>query len=89
MRYSSAMSGMQPSVSWPVVVLTAGDWMYELLVFRPGEQAPQRIEVVNNAAEAMAALPRLLQEHAGCHRIEVHSGRDRLFAVDGEGRRLD
>lgn len=62
--------------------------MYDLRVYLPDQHAPIKTVVVASAAEAMAAIPRLLAEHDGCERVSVIAGTLYLFSVDCAGNRL-
>ena len=62
--------------------------MYVLHVFYSKSGSPNHIEHVANAADALARIAALLQEHAGCERIVVMHGVTRLFAVDCKGNTL-
>ncbi len=60
--------------------------MYTLQVFYDGKL--DHIEVLSSAANVLARIPELLQEHVGCEKIVVMFGDARLFAVDCEGNQL-
>lgn len=62
--------------------------MYTLRVITPGSETPAHIERLAAAGEVLASIPRLLDQHPGCERVEVYLGDARLFCVDCEGRTL-
>jgi len=61
--------------------------MYTLQVFYDGKL--HHTERLTSAAEVLARIPILLQEHDGCEKIVVSLERTRLFAVDCKGNRID
>ncbi len=60
--------------------------MYELQVFYEGKL--HHTERRTGAADVLARIPVLLQEHEGCEKVVVMFDRMRLFAVDCKGNRL-
>ncbi len=59
--------------------------MYELTVFCPDVERPTEKRSFENAADALAAIPKLMEDHPGCERVEVYLNTTRLFTVDCEG----
>lgn len=62
--------------------------MYQLRVFHPDRPVAAETLRIVSAADVLRTLPRLLEEHAGCERIEVWGADVRLFSVDCDGNRL-
>ena len=62
--------------------------MYALKVFHPGEAVARQTHTATSADEVMRLIPKLLADHPGCERVEVHSATVKLFAVDCEGQRI-
>ena len=62
--------------------------MYLLSVFHHDRAVATVQERHRNAAEAMRAIPALLQAHPGCARIDVYAEDCLLFSVDCEGQTL-
>jgi hypothetical protein len=62
--------------------------MYLLSVFHPDREVATVREHYRNAAEAMRAIPVLLEAHPGCARIDVYASDSLLFSVDCEGQTL-
>jgi hypothetical protein len=62
--------------------------MYHLEVFYEGSNRPRETVSVERAAAVLAEIPKLLESHPACARVEVWSDSTRLFAVDCAGNRL-
>ena len=61
--------------------------MYDLKVFFPGESFARARRKLDQASDVMDEIPRLLEAHQGCIRIEVYAGVQHLFSVDCEPKR--
>ncbi len=60
--------------------------MYTVQVFYDGRL--HHTERLASAADVLARIPGLLEEHNGCEKVVVSLERTRLFAVDCKGNRL-
>jgi len=59
--------------------------MFSLLVFcGHGAMATSRVEVTR-AVDVLLSIPKVVRDHEGCDRVEVHHNGSRLFSVDSDG----
>ena len=56
--------------------------MYRLLVFNPAHPDSVLTLKVANAEQVLEMIPRLVQDHPDCERVEVHGRKGVLFSVD-------
>jgi hypothetical protein len=63
--------------------------MYELAVFKPGDDFASDRMVLERASEVLRTVPLLLKRHCDCERVEVYHAGGLLFSVDCRGNRID
>lgn len=59
--------------------------MYTIFIFKADDVIPSARLEVRNAATVLEEITRIINDHPGCERAEVHSAAGRLFSVDCEG----
>jgi hypothetical protein len=62
--------------------------MYELAVFKPGEDYASERVTLTRSSEVLQTIPVLLERHSECERVEVHHAGALLFSVDCKGNRI-
>lgn len=63
--------------------------MYRLQVFYEGAPRPRETVELDRAGAVLTEIPKILEKHRECARVEVWINSTRLFAVDCAGNRLD
>lgn len=59
--------------------------MYSVLVFSDGSAQPTARHEIARAADVLTAIPKILNDHAGCEHVEVRFDATLLFSVDCHG----